>query len=192
MPTTNTNAGTWIGSCEDSIHRFRSLVPQPHERGALSEWAGANVIRAAPPCERVLIVEDDVDTACTLAEVLQLEGVGVTHAVHSIAEAEQALAGGFRPSVIILDLSLNGERGETLLRRIRAVPDYEDIRVIAFSGDCDGLLRLREAVDAALLKPTEPARIVEALYAVSAVPASGGVLRRGSLQATTAISGGSR
>ena len=125
----------------------------------------------APPCARVLIVEDDTDTLYTLADILHLEGVEVIYAAKSLAEAERALASGFRPSVVLLDLNLNGERGETLLDTLRADPAYEDVRVIAFSGDRIGLLRLQEDVDGALLKPAEPSGIVQALYEVCARPA---------------------
>ena len=122
----------------------------------------------APPCARVLIVEDDPDTLYTLAEVLHLEGVEVIYAAQSLAEAEGAIASGFCPSVVLLDLNLNGERGEALLDTLRKDGAHEDVRVIAFSGDRIGLLRLREAVDGALLKPAEPSGIVQALYEVCA------------------------
>ena len=119
-------------------------------------------------CRRVLIVEDEADLLYTLALILRSEGVEVTHAAQSLAEAEEALANGFHPSVVLLDLNLNGERGETLLDALRANPRWRDIRVIAFSGDRLGLLRVREKVDAVLLKPTEPAEVVQALHQVCA------------------------
>jgi CheY-like chemotaxis protein len=128
--------------------------------------------RSAPPCERVLIVEDDLDTLYTLVEVLQLEGVEVTHAARSLAEAERALVTGFRPSVVLLDLNLNPERGEDLLDRLRADPTYANVRVIAFSGDRSGLLRVRGAVDAVLLKPADPAGVLKVLYDVCAQPSA--------------------
>jgi len=122
----------------------------------------------APPCQRVLIVENDPDTLYSLADVLQLEGVEVTQAARSLAEAEQALAGGFRPSAVLVDLHLDYERGEALIDKLRANPAYGDVRVIAFSGDRIALLRLRDTVDRALLKPAEPAGVVQALYEVCA------------------------
>lgn len=128
------------------------------------EWMGTP--SSTPPCERVLIVEDDPDTLYALAELFHLSGVGVTHAARTLSEAEQALASGFRPSVVLLDLNLEGERGEALLETIRGNPVYQDVRVVAFSGDRVGLLRLREVVDAALLKPAEPAKVLETLYEV--------------------------
>lgn len=121
---------------------------------------------STPPCERVLIVEDDPDTLYALAELLHLSGVGVTHAARTLPEAEQALASGFRPSVVLLDLNLEGEPGEALVETIRRNPVYQDTRVVAFSGDRIGLLRLGEVVDAALLKPAEPAKVLETLYEV--------------------------
>ncbi|HET6412065.1 MAG TPA: response regulator [Anaeromyxobacter sp.] len=119
-----------------------------------------------PPCDHVLIVEDDLDLLNTLADLLKLEGVSHTQRATSLAEAEEALRSGFRPAAVILDLHLNGERGEMLLERLRADSTYAGVPILALSGDWLALAHLRGAVDRTLLKPTSPAGVVRALYSV--------------------------
>ncbi len=127
-----------------------------------------NMTISSPPCKRVLIVEDDFDTLYTLAELLHVKGVEVIHAASTLVEAERALASGFRPSAVILDLGLGDERGETLLGMLRANAEYRAVRIIALSGDRIGLLRVREAVDATLLKPAELGTVIQVLREVCA------------------------
>jgi len=129
-------------------------------------------MRPRPPCDRVLIVEDDADLLEMLADALRLEGVGDTFRAHSLEEARQALASGFRPEAVILDLHLPDERGERLLDTLRLDPAYADVRVIALSGDWVALALLRGAVDRALLKPTSIAGVVRALHTVCATPSA--------------------
>lgn len=154
-----------------------------------------------PPCKRVLVVDDDPDTLYAIADLLQIEGVEVIEAARSIAEAERALANGFRPSAVILDLHLNGERGETLLERLRADPRYANLPVIALSGDGVALRRLRGDVDGTLSKPAGLNRIIQALGDVcarpgasaarrAAAPGEVGHARTTAAQATLARSGG--
>ncbi len=66
---------------------------------------------------RVLIVEDNADTAQTLATLLALDG----HEVRIAHDGFQALevAAGFRPDVVLLDIGLPGMDGFEIARRLR-------------------------------------------------------------------------
>ena len=56
----------------------------------------------------------------------------------SPAEAKRQLAGGFRPSVVLLDV--RGEtRGDALVRRVTSDPSYSAIPVMGISGDGERL-----------------------------------------------------
>ena len=125
-------------------------------------------MRPRSPCDRVLIVEDDVELLNALAEALRLEGVEVTHGAQSLQEARQDLANGFRPQAVILDLHLPDERGEGLLDMLRLDPSYANVRVIALSADWLALAHLRGAVDRTLLKPTSLAGVMRTLHEVCA------------------------
>lgn len=63
----------------------------------------------------LLLVEDDESLRQILARHLRLQGYRVEEAVSAEAAAE-ALDGGLRPALVLLDLNLPGETGWDLLR----------------------------------------------------------------------------
>lgn len=118
------------------------------------------------PCERVLIVDDDVDAVSSIRDVLLLDGVPVVQGVGSVADADALLASGFQPSAIILDLLLDGTGGVTLAQRLRANPNYSKVAIIAVSGDHEALRRVRRIVNRGFLKPADPSALLTALREV--------------------------
>jgi twitching motility two-component system response regulator PilH len=111
----------------------------------------------------VLIVDDDLDTLETLEAILQMEGVTELRKARSLAEANQILASGFRPCAVLLDLMLDRERGETLLRRLASDPTTADIPVIVFSGDHQAFNALGLPPERLLMKPAWPEDVVRVL-----------------------------
>lgn len=81
---------------------------------------------------RVLLVDDNVDSAEVMGELLKFMG----HEVHLAHEADGALAlaRAYRPDVIILDLGLPNVDGQTLARMLRADPLFATTRLIAHTG----------------------------------------------------------
>ncbi len=73
---------------------------------------------AAPGKRRVLVVDDNVDAAQTLAELLELWG----HEVHVALDGPDALeaARDYRPDVVLLDIGLPTLDGYQVARRLRA------------------------------------------------------------------------
>jgi DNA-binding response OmpR family regulator len=65
--------------------------------------------------DRVLIVEDDENLRTVLARSLRARGFEVEEAV-SAEDAVEALAGGLRPRLVLLDLNLPGASGWDFLR----------------------------------------------------------------------------
>lgn len=116
-----------------------------------------------PLCERVLLVDDDADTLDTLSDVLLFEGVGEVRVAGSLREAEQILASGWTPSAIVLDLLLNGDRGESLLGTLQGNPLLSRVPVIAVSGDALALKGVSGRVAHTLLKPASPDAVMRAL-----------------------------
>ncbi len=123
-------------------------------------------VAAPPPCERVLIVDDDLEVLESLGEMLVAEGVWVVHGATSLAEAEGLLARGFRPSAVVLDLLLDGDHGQVFAQRLKADPTYSRVPVIALSGDHVALEQVGGVVERSLLKPADPADLVTALREV--------------------------
>jgi signal transduction histidine kinase len=81
---------------------------------------------------RILIVDDNVDSAKSLAEVLGLTG-NETFVAHDGVEAVEA-AERHRPDVILLDIGLPKLNGYDVCRRIRANPWAANILIIVLTG----------------------------------------------------------
>jgi CheY-like chemotaxis protein len=80
----------------------------------------------------MLIVDDNVEAAQSLAELLRLKGHRVEIAYEGIAALR--LADGFRPQVAIVDLKMPGIDGWELARRLRANPATGKTLLVALSG----------------------------------------------------------
>ena len=87
---------------------------------------------ALRPGLRVLVVEDNVDTARSVSLLLEKAGCE-TKAVHDGAAALES-AEAFRPQVVLLDIGLPGLDGYEVARRLRADPKHTCPRLIAVSG----------------------------------------------------------
>lgn len=118
--------------------------------------------------KRVLIVDDNVDAAESLAHVLSLNGHTVAIAsggVEAVDMARQNL-----PDVILLDLGMPGMDGLTAARLIRQQPGGGTIRIIALTGwgQERDRQRTREAgIGEHLVKPVDPESLVTLLEAQS-------------------------
>lgn len=111
---------------------------------------------ATPPPQRVLIVDDNVEAALTLAELLALEG-HETHVAHDGPSAVDA-ARRLSPDVAILDIGLPGFDGLEVARRLRAAPELKGLLLVALSGwvQPEDRARSREAgFDHHLAKPVQ-------------------------------------
>jgi two-component system CheB/CheR fusion protein len=97
---------------------------------AAASFEGKRDERAS--AKRVLIVDDNVDNAASLATLLTFDG----HDVHVAHEGDQALklASKVRPEVALLDIGLPGMNGYDLATRIRQLPDVAAPLLIALSG----------------------------------------------------------
>lgn len=122
---------------------------------------------------RVLVVDDNVDAARTLADILALDG-HETHVAHDGVSAVES-ARRLRPDVAILDIGLPGFSGLEVARRLREDPSLADTLLVALSGwvQPEDLVRSREAgFDHHLAKPVSAATL-EMLFSLSmAAPGS--------------------
>ena len=115
---------------------------------------------------RVLIVDDNRDSADSLAMLLDMQG-HVTQAVYSGKEALDRI-GPFRPDVALLDLGLPEMDGYEVARRLRAERRLDGIRIVALTGygQTDDRERTRAAgFDDHLVKPVDLAALERALSA---------------------------
>jgi PAS domain S-box-containing protein len=89
-----------------------------------------------PPVEsrlcRVLVVDDNEDSAQTMAMLLALSG-HVIRIAHDGASALEITA-SFRPHVVLLDIGLPGMDGYDVARQLRARPDMAKTTLVAMTG----------------------------------------------------------
>jgi PAS domain S-box-containing protein len=119
----------------------------------------------APPAAqasglRILLTDDNVDAAETLAALLRLDG----HEVEVCYNGAQALAAADRqvPDVCILDVGLPDITGIELARRLRARPALRGTLMIALTGygqANDRAATAEAGFDEHLVKPVEPAQL---------------------------------
>jgi signal transduction histidine kinase len=81
---------------------------------------------------RILVVDDNRDAAESLSTLLTLLGAHVRVAF-SGPEALDAFA-TYQPGVVLLDIGMPGMDGHEVARRIRLLPDSEDVTLIALTG----------------------------------------------------------
>ena len=127
---------------------------------------------------RILIVDDNRDSAASLAMLLETAG-NTTHEAYDGPEALEA-AEKFRPDVVLLDIGLPKLNGFEVCRRIRAQPWGENMTILAVSGwgQDDDRRKSREAgFDNHLVKPVDYNTLLKLLAEPSAtaqVSGSGG------------------
>ncbi|MFN3650923.1 MAG: PAS domain S-box protein [Armatimonadota bacterium] len=107
-----------------------SAVPDDGTDGT-RRHAPAREMAADAPL-RVLIVEDNVDAAETLQDILSLAGYE-PHLSHSGTAGVEA-ARRLRPDVVLCDIGLPGMDGHAVARALRADPATRSARLIALSG----------------------------------------------------------
>jgi CheY-like chemotaxis protein len=125
---------------------------------------------------RILVVDDNVDTALSFAFLLRSCGheVRVAHDGRSAVEAACA----FHPHAILLDIGLPRLDGFAVARQLRALPEFDRTLLVASSGfgrEKDRRRASEVGIDLYLVKPFDPWRIEPVLASgrssAAAVPA---------------------
>jgi CheY-like chemotaxis protein len=116
------------------------------------------------PGQKVLIVEDDMDT--TLLFKMALERAGHRVEVSSCARQALGVAGQFKPGVILIDIGLPDMNGHRLALALRAQPALTRCRLIAVTGHTAQSMVARSIAagfEAHLTKPVSAARLLNAV-----------------------------
>ena len=111
---------------------------------------------------RILVVEDNADTAALLRDLLEGEGYEVETAATGEA-AFETLAMAPDVDLMVLDLMLPGMSGYEVIERLRAQADLSDLPILVLSalGSASARVRgLREGADDYMTKPFLPEEIV--------------------------------
>jgi signal transduction histidine kinase/CheY-like chemotaxis protein len=109
---------------------------------------------------RILIVDDNVDAADSIAMLLSMEG----HQTRTVNTARAALlaAPEFRPEVVLLDIGLPEMDGYEVARRLRTQNGSQRMRLVAVTGYGQPADRRRAQAagfDEHMVKPVEPATL---------------------------------
>jgi CheY-like chemotaxis protein len=119
--------GLGLGS-EFSVTLPVRAAPADRANGAQTADAAA----ATAPALRVLVVDDNVDGADSLSQLLTLGGHEVRTAYDGLAGLEAA--GSFRPDVVLLDIGMPKLNGYDTCKAIRAEAWGSAVTVIATTG----------------------------------------------------------
>jgi PAS domain S-box-containing protein len=136
---------------------FRVRLPLIHPPAPPERAAAAREIREAGGTPaRVLLVEDNLDAAMALGELLRIWGHPVEMAHDGVAALQAARE--VRPEVVLLDIGLPGMDGYEVASRLRATPGLERVRLIALTGYGQEADRRRSSLagfDHHLVKPVD-------------------------------------
>lgn len=125
-------------------------------------------VQAGKPV-RVMIVDDNLDAAQSLASLLEARGHQVSVEVDgtsALAAAREAAAKAKVPQVCILDIGLPDMNGCTLALRLRELPGAGEATFIALTGygqAHDRALSKAAGFDHHLVKPVDPTRLEQIL-----------------------------
>ena len=148
---------------------FAIFIPALAQSSAPSEPAPVAPIASPRRRSRVMVVDDNRDSADTLAALLDAWG----HEVRTLYDGPSALAAAaeFQPNVVLLDIGLPKMNGYEVAAQMRKSPNGRSMILVAFTGygQDEDRRRVREAgFDHHLVKPLEPAALEKILDSVIA------------------------
>jgi len=122
---------------------------------------------AAPARRRVLVVDDNKDSADSLSMMLRITGMEVRTAYDGLEAV--AAAAAFNPDVVFLDIGLPKLNGYEAARRIREQPWGKDMVLVAVTGwgqEVDRRRSQEAGFNAHMVKPVDPAALQQMLAAL--------------------------
>ncbi len=146
----------------------RSPAPEPPPTPAGSTGRPAQT-------RRVLVVDDNVDSAEILARLLRKSGHDVRTAYTGPTALEVAVA--HSPDVALLDIGLPGLNGYEVARRLRQYPQLDGVRLVAMTGygqESDLRLAMEAGFDEHLVKPVDFLKVKGLLATLLSSPDNGG------------------
>ena len=121
---------------------------------------------------RILVVDDNVDAALTLAHILKLD----KHEVEVAHDGQTALekVGANFPRVAVLDIGMPGLSGYEVAQRLRALPEGRSLLIVAVTGWGNASDREQAKAAGFDLHFTKPADPVALLHSIKIFEQAGG------------------
>jgi len=153
---------------------FRVLLPRGKEVAAIADStaAGSSIAALGADKVRVLIVDDNVDAANALSQLLS--SVGYQSHVAYDGRSAIEMAEILQPRIVLLDLGLPHMSGREVAQHLRALPWGRPMRLIAVTGwgGTDDVQRSRDAgFDEHLTKPVDPDVLISHMVRLTRVVA---------------------
>lgn len=122
------------------------------------------------PRRRILVVDDNLDAASSLAMLLRILG----HDTQVAHEGQGALdlAATYRPEIVLLDIGMPKMSGYDVCRRLREQPTGSDMIIVAVTGwgqDADRQKSVEASFDGHMVKPVEPRDLLKLVASLQAV-----------------------
>jgi PAS domain S-box-containing protein len=136
--------------------------------------AGQHGVRPQGDARRIMVVDDNLDAATSLALVLRLLGHDVDTAGSGLEVLQRAAE--WHPDLILLDLGMPHMNGYDTARRIRAQPWGQRVLLVALTGwgqEQDRRLSREAGFDHHLVKPIEIETLEKLLHEVLPAHAAG-------------------
>lgn len=129
--------------------------------------AAGTTIQATPRRFRILVVDDNYDSALSLAMMLSIMG----HETRTAHDGESAVetAEAFLPEVVLLDIGLPKLNGYEVAQRIRERPWGASMFLIAVTGwgqDEDRQRSSEVGLNVHMVKPVEPSELEKLLAGI--------------------------
>jgi pilus assembly protein CpaE len=143
--------------------------------------------------DKILIIDDDIDTLKLVGLMLERQGYEITVASNGAVGLNKAAAE--RPQLILLDVMMPDLDGYEVTRRLRSDPGMASIPIIMFTAKTmvdDKVAGFEAGVDDYLTKPTHPAELTAHVKAVlaRAAQSKAAPMDRGKLIAFLGAKGG--
>ncbi len=148
--------------------RFTVHLPLAAEVKPPQPAPGLPAPAAAGAMFRIMVADDNKDSAESMALLLELQG----HTVQTAHDGPSALelAKRFKPAIALLDIGMPGMSGYELAKALAVLPELKPLTLIAQTGwgQEEDRRRSREAgFDYHLVKPVDSAALREAIQGVS-------------------------
>jgi PAS domain S-box-containing protein len=153
------NTDTGLGA--EFIVRLPALLDVPPARIAHATPAPGPAVERPM---RILVVDDNVDAADSIALLLTIDGFEA-HSVHGAMAALDTVV-SFKPDVVLLDIGLPVMDGYEVAQRLRSRIPIEQMRIVALSGygqQADRERATQAGFDDYLVKPIDPTLLTEFL-----------------------------
>jgi len=152
------------GPGKGSMFEVRLPLMNDEKRAGESEQPSAGQNKQAANKYRILVVDDSVDAAESLAMLLRMGGHKVETAYSGSAALAAATAN--RPDVILLDIGLPGIDGYEVAKELRQRPGLDKVLLVALTGygkEEDRQKALLAGFDVHLTKPADPEALQDLL-----------------------------